>query len=154
MEAPHATVRGFFGYGRATLINRASPHLKEDLDFLLFQLGEPYNSMVNAQADGISAYRQFNQGDAFLHDPHHPEETDNATWRDIAELTVGADTSPFVSGQVAAQIIKDQLDLVQADSKNPDAAMRDAGAQINAAITRNLEENPKLAEEFRRAGGK
>src|SRR5579871_3475740 len=152
-EAPHGTVRKFFGYGRATLINRASRHQQEDLDFLLFQLGQPYNSLINVQADGISALRTFNQGAGFLHDPAHPEERDNATWRDIAEETEGADVSPYISGQVAAQIIKDQLDLVQADSKSPEAAMRDAGAQINAAIKRNLEENPKLAERYRRASG-
>ena len=154
MEAPHGTVRKFFGYGRVTLINKASRNREADLDFLLYQLGAEYNALVNSQADGISAFRRYNQGDAFLHDPAHPEETDNATWRSIAENSVGADVSPYLSGQVASQIIKDQLDLVQSDSKSAAAAMRDAGVQINAAILRNLRENPKLAAQYRRAVGR
>ncbi|MHB8635931.1 MAG: extracellular solute-binding protein [Fimbriimonadaceae bacterium] len=154
MEAPYGTVRKFFGYGRATLINKASPHRKEDLDFLLYQLSAGYNDLVNSQADGISAFGKFNRGAKFLHDPAHPAEADNATWRAVAEHSVGADASPYVSGQVAAQIITDQMDLVQADAKSPAAAMRDAGAQINAVIARNLAQNPNLAQQYGKAAGK
>lgn len=153
MEAPYATEHRFYGYGRATVINKASRHREAALQYLLFQLGPEYNALVNREADGISAYPLYNRGRAFLHDPAHPEERDNAVWRSLAAQAEGPDSSPFISGQVAAQIIKDQLDLVQANEKSPRAAMVTAAAQINAEIARNVREDPQLAAQFRQAGG-
>ena len=151
MEAPYGTKRQFFGYGRSVLINRASPHRDAALDFLIYQLGPEYNELVNSQADGISAYPEYNQGERFLHDPSHPEETDNGIWRDVATRAVSADASPYLGGQVAARIIQDQLDLVKADSKSPADAMRDAEARINAEIQRNVAESPDLGRQYREA---
>jgi hypothetical protein len=110
--------------------------------------------MINDQADGISAYPNYNQGPGFLHDPVHPKETDNAVWRDIAALAVGADSSPFISGQTAGRLIQDQVDLVKADEKTAQAAMSDAAAAINAEIARNVRESPDLARRYRELLGR
>ena len=153
MEAPCGTVRKFLAYGRATLINKDSPNREAALDYLLFQAGAPYNNLVNRQADGISAFPKYNQTPEFLFNPEHPEEKDNAAWRDITEHAVAQVASPFVNGQKAGTLIQDQLDLVKADQKTPEQAMRDAARNINEEIRKTLAESPALAQRYRQMTG-
>ena len=149
MEAPTGSARKFYAYGRATLINRESPNRKAALEYLLYQTQAPYNELVNRQADGISVFPRFNRSPEFLLNPEHPEETDNAVWREIAEHSVAQLASPFVNGQKAGSLIQDQLDLVKSDQKSPAQAMQDAARNINAQIKKTLAESPVLAKRYR-----
>ncbi len=148
-ESPHQIVRRFRAYGRATLINRNSPHVREALDFLAYLAGPAYNRLVNEQADGISAFPRYDQGDRYLHDPKHPEETYNAVWRDISADALGDDVSPYIDGSTCARLMKNQFDEVQGNLKSPAQAMHDAAANINAEIQRAIREDPALARRYR-----
>ena len=148
MECPYENVRQVHAYGRCTLINAASPHRQEALDALFYMAGPEYNRLVNDQADGISAFKKYDEGPGFLLNSSYPEETDNATWRDITAHAAPDDISPFVSGQVAANIINDQLDLVKSDQKSAADAMRAAAVQINQAIAKTVQDDSQLRQQF------
>ena len=148
-ESPYGTVRRFRAYGRATLVNRNGRDPKAALDFLRYLAGPAYNRLVNDQADGISAFPEYDQGERFLYDPRHPDEIYNAVWRDVARRAVGDDVSPYIDGATSARLLKNQFDEVQANLKTPAEAMRDAAANINAQIQQDLEEDPSLARRYR-----
>ncbi|MGV3617279.1 MAG: extracellular solute-binding protein [Fimbriimonas sp.] len=147
-ESPHQIVRRFRGYGRATLVNAATRDPEAALDFVAYIASREFNRLINAQADGISAFRAYAQGDAFLHDPAHPEEDGNAVWRTLSERAVSDQISPFIDGSVADRLLQTQFDLVQNRLKTPERAMRDAARAINAEIQRNVKEDPKLAVRY------
>ncbi len=149
MESPVGKVRAFHAYGRSTLINRFSPHAAECLEYLLYQSQAPYNNLVNEQADGMSAFPRFNNSPAFFLNPKYPKETDNAVWKDIAEHAHADDTSPFFNGDVTTQIMKEQLDLVQANEKSPADAMKTAASEINARMLDSLKDDPELSAKYR-----
>ncbi|HWA82409.1 MAG TPA: extracellular solute-binding protein, partial [Fimbriimonadaceae bacterium] len=151
MESPFENERRFHAYGRATLINKDSPRREQALQFLLYMAGPDYNRLVNAQADGICAFRQYANTPEFLFNPDYPHETDNATWRVITENAEGDETSPFVNGQVVNRVMNDQLDLVKSNQKSPAKAMQDAAAEINREMAKGLAGDPALAERYRKA---
>jgi multiple sugar transport system substrate-binding protein len=148
-ESPHQTVRKFRGYGRATLINRSAKDPEAALDFLLYLATPEYNRLVNAQADGVSAFKRFAHEGTFLHDPKHPEEDANDVWRALAENAVSDEISPFIDGSVTDRLLQTQFDLVQNRLKSPAQAMKDATRAINEEIQRAISEDPQLAERNR-----
>jgi multiple sugar transport system substrate-binding protein len=149
MESPYGTVRDFHAYGRCTLINKESPHKEDALKYILYMAGPEYNNLVNDQADGICVFKKYTHSNRFLLNPQYPKETDNAIWLDIAAHSTGDETSPFISGQVVNDLITEQLDLVKADQKAPADAMRDAAANINEQIKKNIQEDPALADKYK-----
>lgn len=151
-ESPYGTVREFRAYGRFVLVNRESHHIPQALSFLAYLAGPEYNRLIAAQADGIPAFKKYAYGPQFLYNPSHPEEDYNAVWREIASRAIGDESSPFVDGNLAAQLFQKQLDLVQSDAKSPQQAMSDAARDINAAMQKNLQDDPALAARYR-AGG-
>src|SRR5207302_1671405 len=144
VECPHGPLRVFWGYGRATLINRASPRAQEALDFLLYLSRPPYCALINAQADGVAAVRAYDRGPTFLHDPVFPEEQDNDVWQEAMKVATSEDTSLFVDGNAVQKILDTQLDLVKTDQKPVADAMRDATRQINAEIRKLVAQDPAL----------
>jgi len=148
VESPHGPNRQFRGYGRSTLINRHGPRREEALDFLKYLAGRDFNELINRQADAIGCMKRFCYTDAFLHNPEHPEEDFNALWRDVMELGVPDDESPFVNGSVVDRIMLRQLDLVKANQKTGEAAMRSAAKEINAEIQKTLERDPSLRKRY------
>ncbi len=148
-ESPTGTIRQYRAYGRATLVNKNSPHLKEALEFQRFMASLDYLKLVNNQADGIAAFPAADQGDAFLHNPKHPEETFNAVWKKIADHSAPDEVSPFIDAGSVAREMKVQMDLVQAGQKSAQEAMAAAARNINAAIAKGLKEDPALAKRFR-----
>jgi ABC-type glycerol-3-phosphate transport system substrate-binding protein len=127
----------FRGYGRATLMNAAGRHQKQALEFLKYLAGQPYNELLNDQADALAPVKQWSYSDRFLHNPEHPEEDYNATWRDVMAYGVADQISPYINGNVANRILDKQLDLVKSDLKDPAEALKTAAAQINEEIDRN-----------------
>lgn len=148
MESPYETVHAFNAYGRSTLINRLSPHREECLEYLMYQAGPAYNNLINDQADGMSAFPQYNNSPQFYFNPKYPKETDNAVWKQIAERAVPDDTSPFFNGDVVTTVMKEQLDLVQANQKSPADAMRAAAKEINERMLDSLKDDPSLAAKY------
>lgn len=153
MESPYGTQRVFHSYGRATLINKDSPRREQALDYLVYMAGPDYNNLVNDQADGICAFKSYATGPRFDFNPKYPKERDNRVWRDITARAEADDTSPFINGQIVNRVMKEQLDLVQADQKSPAAAMKDAALKINRELAKALEEDPALAARYRKALG-
>jgi multiple sugar transport system substrate-binding protein len=152
VESPYGTRHRFHAYGRATLINKAGNNVDQAIQFLLYLAGPDYNQLINKQADGVSAFKQFAVGPLFLHDPDHPEEDYNAAWRTITESGDPDEVSPFVDGATLNRLVTTQLDLVKADQKSPASAMKTVAAQINEEIAKTLQLDPKLAERYRLLG--
>lgn len=149
--APWQNERLYVGTGKATLINRNSPHRQEALNFYRFLLSEEYNALINAQADALGPVRRYSETEAFLHDPAHPEENYNAVWREVMAHAVPEETSLFVSGYVAARIIGEQLDLVKANQKSAAEALRKAAARINEEIRKTVAQDDELRRKYERA---
>ena len=143
-EAPHGPVRVFRGYGKATLVNAASPHRKQAIDFILYEASKPYNDAVNATADGVGPVMRFADTEEFLHDPRHPEETYNAVWREMQHRAIPDESSPFVSGATMQRITEGQLDLIKANMKTPAEGLRAIAQQVNAEIQESVRKNPEL----------
>ncbi len=142
VECPNGGYRRFFGYGRATLINKDSKDREGSLAFLQCLSTAPYNREVNRDADGICAFRKFAQDTSLLGDASHPAEHDNDVWVDLAEHAVPDETSPYLDGATVNRIIQKQIELVEDNAKDPASAMRDAKRDIDAALVAATTENP------------
>jgi ABC-type glycerol-3-phosphate transport system substrate-binding protein len=151
VESPYGTTREYHTQGRSLLVNRNSKHLQEALEFERFMASDAYLDLVNAQADGLGAFKRADNKPSFLFNREYPSERFNRVWRDIAGLGVKDDTSPFVDANSAEKLIQDQLDLVQGNQKSPEQAMRDAASNIEAAMKKAIAEDPSLAERYRAA---
>lgn len=143
-EAPHGPVRVFRGYGKATLVNAASPHRQQALDFLAYQNSQAYNDVVNANADGVGPSVRFTETDAFLHDPAHPDEDYNLVWREMQRRAIPDETSPFVNGSTMKRITEGQLDLIKSGDLSPAQGLHNIARQINAEIQETVRKNPEL----------
>ncbi len=148
VESPYGKIHKFLGYGKATMINRNSPHRYDALKFLAYLHSEPYNKLINHEADGVCPVKKYVQGDDFLHDPDYPKEDFNEVWRDAMEVAVPEESSPFINGSVADRHIKKQLDLIRSNSKPVAAALHDAAAIINETIAENIKRSPELRERY------
>jgi hypothetical protein len=61
---------------------------------------------------------------------------------------VPEELSPYVTNHEVTDTIARQTDLVLAGLKSPEAAMRQAAAEINAAIARSVAREPELRKQF------
>ncbi len=154
VEIPHEEERIYRAYGRATIVNRYSPRREDALNFLLYQAGKEYNSLINQQADAVAAIIRYNYTPEFLHNPEHPEEDYNEVWRDVVKYGRSDDWSPFVNGQTAMRILNKQLDLVKSDQKPAPKAMRDAAREVNEEMAKTLEMDPSLRIKYYRLTGR
>ena len=132
-ECPNGGFRRFWGYGRATLVNKASKHRDAALAFLECLSTPVYNREVNQDADGVCAFKQFANN---LDDPAHPNEHDNDVWVDLAQHAAPDETSPYLDGATVSRLIQKQVDLVEENSKDAVTAMRDARRDIDEAMSR------------------
>ena len=148
VESPHEKRRVFLGYGRATLINRASPRREDALAFLKYEAGKPYNELINHQADSLAPMMKYCYTPEFLHDPEYPAEDFNAVWREVLELSEPAQISPFINGNTAARIFNKQMDLVKNGQKSGAEAMKDAARLINEEIQKTLQIDPELRARY------
>jgi len=147
-QCPCGKIPVFLGFGKATLINKDSPHRQDALDFLTYLHSEPFNELINHEADGVGPLITSVQGNQFLHDPAYPQEDYNAVWREMMEKSVPFPTSPFINGAVAYRFFRKELDMVRADDKSAADAMHDAAKEINAQIQENLKLNPELRKKY------
>lgn len=152
-ECPHHDRRVFLGYGRATLINSKSPRREAALSFLRYMSSQPYNELVNHQADALSPVRKYAFSPGFLHDPEYPQEDYNAVWREVMAYGVPQEESPFVNGQRAERILKKQRDLVKANQKRPAAALRTAAEEIRGVMRETVQGDPVLRARYLRLTG-
>jgi multiple sugar transport system substrate-binding protein len=150
-ESPVGGFHASHCYGRGMLVNKDSKHLPEALELQRFLATDPYLDLINDQADGEAAFRHADEKPTFLFNPKYPKEKDNATWLKITDMGVGDDISPFVDASTVTRLIKNQLDLVQAGQKAPAAAMKDAAANVNAAIAKAITEDPSLRARYETA---
>ena len=148
VESPYAKHRVFLGYGKATLINKNSPRREHALKFFEYLHSPDYNKLINHQADGVGPVKQSIEGDDFLHDPDYPYEDYNHVWRAMLQASVPEETSPFINGTVANRHIVKQLDLIKANSKDVEPALRDAAKIINDTIAENIRISPELRARY------
>jgi ABC-type glycerol-3-phosphate transport system substrate-binding protein len=136
------------GGGRATLINKKTPHLEGALEFIRFLHGEEFNRVVNEWADALPPVKEFAYTDEFLFNPDYPDEDFHEMWRLAAESAEPVDLTPFANGAVVNRIITLQTDLMKFGRKDAESAMRDAARQINAAIIEQISVDPTLYEQY------
>ncbi|MBN1351505.1 extracellular solute-binding protein [candidate division KSB1 bacterium] len=148
VDCPRGPHRVYFGYGRATLINRKSPRRREALNYFKYLASEDYNNLVNHQADALSPLIKYCYTPEFLQDPEYPNEDFNVVWRDVMFDGVQQQVSPFVSGHLASRILNKYMDLVRNNQRCASDAMRIAAQKINAEIQKNLQRNPQLHARF------
>jgi multiple sugar transport system substrate-binding protein len=155
ITSPHASGGPLINYanGRATIINQNSPHREAALDFLTYLNSQAYNEQVNDAADGLGPVPKYAFTKTFLHDPKHPDETDNTIWREAQERGVAVAISPYINSADAQDIINEQIQLIEADQKPVPQAMRDAAANVNAEIAKNLSEDPNLKRQYLQVTG-
>lgn len=153
VECPYDSRHVFWGYGKATLLNKTSPHRREALKFVKYVLSREYNEMNNHQADALAPVIRYSYTDKFLHDPAYPNEDFNAVWRDAMKYAIPMRPSPFVEGGVEERIFYKQLDLVKSNQKSPADAMKTAARLINAEIQKNISEDPKMRAEYQKLTG-
>ena len=151
---PHGPARKYLGYGKSVLVNKYSPRRELAFRFLTYMYDKPYNDLVNHQADALAPVKKYCYTEEYLHDPDYPQEDFNAVWRDIMQYCEPEWVSPFVSGSVVYRILGKQLDLVKADQKGAEEAMKTAARLINEEIRKNLEQNPGLKESHLRLAKK
>ena len=149
-EAPYGKKHVFVGYGKATLINRRSPHREEALKFLQYLASPEYNKLINHQADGIGPIKKYAYEPDYLFDPAYPNETDNAVWRDLLSAAEPEQVSPFMNGAVLQRVVDAQLDLVKSGSLTAEQAMKEATDRVNQRIQENLRQSPALRAEYDR----
>jgi multiple sugar transport system substrate-binding protein len=149
VESPYARNRVFRGYGKATLINKASPNRQAALKFLRYQASETYNQIINDQADGIGPVKRFAYTDRFLHNPQYPQEDYNHVWRTMLEAARSDQVSPFVNGPTVLLIVNRQLDLIRSNNKPVAAAMRDAAREVNQHIQEMIDRDDDLHQLYK-----
>ena len=121
------------GFYSASLLKR-SKNREGALAFLQCLSTPVYNREVNDDADGMCAFRKFANQLSPKDDPVHPAEHDNDVWIDLADHAVPDETSPYLDGATVSRLIQKQLELVEADEKDPVSAMRAAKRDIDAAL--------------------
>ncbi|HWB53680.1 MAG TPA: extracellular solute-binding protein, partial [Tepidisphaeraceae bacterium] len=87
-ECPYHDKQIFRGYGKATLINKDSPHRQEALNWFKYEASKQYNDLINHQADGVGPIIKYTETPEFLHDPDFPDETYNAVWRQMQKAAI------------------------------------------------------------------
>lgn len=152
-ECPYHDRRIFRGYGKATLINRNSPHRQEALNWFRYERSPEYNNLINEQADGVGPVMKYTDSPRFLFNPQYPEETYNAVWRDMQHAATSDDKSPYVNGTVSDRIMQNQLDLIKENFKSVPDAMRDAARQINEQIQESIRQSPELRQRYEKSVG-
>lgn len=148
---PKGPVNRLYGGGRATMINAAGHNIEGAWCFFEFMHGREWNQLINQQADGIGPVIAYHYGpyeDAFLDNPGHPEEDYNAMWRAALEGAEAMEVSPFVNGQAADRIMREETDKLFGNLKSAEDAMRDAARKINAEIVDMLRRDPVLRKEY------
>jgi ABC-type glycerol-3-phosphate transport system substrate-binding protein len=138
------------GGGKATLINRNSPHREEALKVLLFMAGPDYNRLINQEADAMAPVVK-DATDANLFNAKYPNEDFQSVFRSAMKIARGEERSPFVDASSVEHIITTQLDLVRRDAKSAPDAMRTATQQIDQAIELGLRRDPVLRQRYEAA---
>ncbi|MBI4560244.1 MAG: extracellular solute-binding protein [Candidatus Hydrogenedentes bacterium] len=148
VELPRGPSRRVFGGGRSTLVNAKSHNIEGALCFLEYLHSQPWNDLINEQADALAPVKKYNYTEGFLYNPEHPEEDYNAVWRSALENAEPMQVSAYVNGQTVDRILVEQLDMVKANVKPATRAMRDAARKINEAIVEQLRLDPELREQY------
>ncbi len=146
--------RVYRGYGGCVMINKQSPYRREALDYLKFMAAQPYNEMVNDQADGLAPVIKYSDTPMFRNNPKYPDEDFNDVWRAVLAHSTPDQLSPFVDGAVQDRIIGRQLELVRANAKPVADALHTAARELNEAIQNSIETDPALRAEYKRREAK
>lgn len=147
-ECQFGTQRLYRGYCGVVLVNRKSPRREHAVEFLKYMASEPYNRLINHQADALGPTKKFAYAEEFMFDPEFPEETYNDVWREVAEHSMADEASPFVNGAVAGRIIYEQLDLIKGNHKSVEDGLRSTVRQINEEIQKTIARDPVLRKRY------
>lgn len=150
---PRDGYRVFTGAGKCTLINAKSPRREQALTVLEYIQSAQFTHLINHQADALGPVPKYCMGNDFLHDPAYPQEDFNSVWLNVMKYGVLSEISPYINAQEAERIMTQQIDLIKANQKPTDQALRDAAAQVNAEIKQNVEKDPALRAQYLKATG-
>jgi multiple sugar transport system substrate-binding protein len=139
---------------KSTGINRNSPNAEAAHLFLQFLTTKALCENINSTSDGISAIPEHDYTDKYLHDPEHPDETDNALWLSVMKHSRDAQVSPFVNPFTVTRKLTDYTDLIRNGDLTPDEAMKRCAAEINTMIRNNVERDPVVRQRWLERNGK
>lgn len=145
VELPFTAKQVYGGGGGVTMINRYSRHTDAAFRFLKYMASQPYNDLINKQADALSPVKKYCYTPEYLLNPDHPEEDYNEVWRFAMEHSEPNEFSPLLKGSDIA-MINNQLDLVKNNLKPVPEAMASAQLDTNERIQRNIAINPLYAQ--------
>jgi multiple sugar transport system substrate-binding protein len=140
-----------FGGGRSTLVNANSKHIEGALCFLEYMHGEYWNQLINHQADALGPVIKYHYGEyeaEFLHNPEHPEEDYNATWRTALEKAEITEVSPYVNGQAVDRVMLQETDKAWANLKSARETLTDVTGKVNREIVEVLRRDPVLRSRY------
>jgi multiple sugar transport system substrate-binding protein len=147
VELPYDRVPALQGGARCALVNARSPRRDIAVRFLEYLASQDYNELLNDQADAISGVKRYAYTPRFLHNPAYPDEDYNAVWRSALEKARPEMVSIFAKGSELGPF-NTQLDLIKANLKEVEPALRDATTTMNDRIRRVARNQPALGELF------
>lgn len=148
-EKPVLKVRRFAASGRVTFVNALSPHRDRAVEFLAYLSGDEHADQINQAADALPGVTRAATRPSYYYDPSDGRDGgSSAVWKSAMAHAVPGELSPYVTNHEVTDTIIRQTDLVIAGLKAPEEAMRQAAADINAAIARAVAREPELRKQF------
>lgn len=138
------------GGTRAVMVNSFSKRRKEAVEFVMYLMGEPYNTLLNDQADALSGVKASAYTERYIKNPLDPGAQFHLAFRKTLEMGVQLRSTPFLLRSEFEIYLNRQVDLVKLNQKKPADALRDAKRDIMAAMMRNISRNPALKAEYNR----
>lgn len=141
------------GGTRAVMVNAFSPHRKEAIEFVVYLMEEPYNTLLNDQADALSGVKAAAYTERYVNNPLDPGADFHLAFRKTLEMGVQLRSTPFLPRSEFELYLNRQIDLVKLNMKKPADALRDAKRDIMEALKRNVSRNADLQAEYDRRVG-
>ncbi len=148
-EKPILKLRRFTGAARVAFVNALSPNRQRAVDFLAYLTSVEYCDQINRDADGVPGPLWAWDREAYAYDPNGGRDGGaSPAWKSISRLGVNGELSPYVTTKQVEDIINKQIDLLCAGLKTPEQALKQAAADINAEIQRNVLRDPELTRRY------
>jgi hypothetical protein len=132
------------------MVNAFSPNREEAIEFAIYLMEEPYNTLLNDQADALSGVKSAAYTERYLKNPLDPGADFHLAFRKTLEMGVQLRSTPFLPRSEFELYLNRQIDLVKLNMKKPADALRDAKRDIMEALHRNVTRDAELQAEYDR----
>jgi multiple sugar transport system substrate-binding protein len=153
VELPHGGFPNVLLGGAQSAVYAASDYPELSSLYLAYTTSDIYNLQIVETGDALPPNPKFGQVEAFRRPPDHPNEwgCHEVFFESAESIAIVNSFSPFVLPAVVRRIDQASLDKVMTGWLTAEQAAADAANRINVAITRNVAEDPALAEPYAQA---